>query len=131
MYSITIPKWAKIVDYRTMNDAKKRAAVEGNKLAQAEWMREESNEFYEAIFTGDKNEIFDEAMGLIRTAQHFNKSKRVMDYWRKVRPDVKLVFANECDFIDAFKKWKQKKLQKGQAKDVEPEHLIRFARLKW
>jgi len=131
MFAITIPKWAKIVDYRTMTDAKKRVAVEGNKFVQAEWMREEVNEFYEAVYIGDKAEIFDEAMGLIRTAQHFHKSKRVMDYWRKVRPDVKLVFANEDDFINAFKKWKQKKLQKGQAKDVEPEHLIRFARLKW
>jgi predicted RNA-binding protein with EMAP domain len=41
-------------------------------------MNEEISEFYEAIYLNDKNEILDEAMGLIRTAQQFSGSKRVM-----------------------------------------------------
>ena len=49
-------------------------AVAGNKLFQYEWMREEVNEFYEAIHLQDIEEIQDEAIGLIRTFQHFQDS---------------------------------------------------------
>ena len=52
-------------------------------------MKEEINEFYEAIFLQDKNEILDEAIGLIKTAQRFSDSKRVMAWWSKVKDDVK------------------------------------------
>ena len=41
-------------------------------------MIEEINEFYEAVNSEDEDEILDEAMGLIRTAQQFQDSKRVM-----------------------------------------------------
>ena len=74
---IKIPKWVTIVNYRTMDNDKKMHAVAGNKLFQYEWMREEVNEFYEAIHLQDIEEIQDEAIGLIRTFQHFQDSIHV------------------------------------------------------
>lgn len=74
---IKIPSWVSIIDYRTMNDEKKSLTVAGNKKFQYEWMVEEVNEFYEAIHLQDISEIRDEAIGLIRTFQHFQESKRV------------------------------------------------------
>jgi hypothetical protein len=50
-----------------MTGEKKIQAVNGNKLLQYEWMKEEINEFYEAIYLEDIEEIHDEAIGLIRT----------------------------------------------------------------
>jgi len=47
-----------------MTDEKKKAAVDGDKNSQYEWMVEEINEFYEAVNNGDMEEIKDEAMGL-------------------------------------------------------------------
>ena len=61
---ITIPEWE---NYRTMTADKKTQAVNGSKLCQYEWMKEEVNEFYEAIYLEDNDEIQDEAIGLIRT----------------------------------------------------------------
>jgi hypothetical protein len=62
---------------KTMTAEKKTHAVNGNKLFQHEWMIEEVNEFYEAIYLEDIDEIRDEAIGLIRTFQQFQDSKRV------------------------------------------------------
>jgi hypothetical protein len=126
---IAIPKWAKITDYRTMTDEKKRLAVLGAKKYQLEWMNEEINEFYEAIHLNDKTEILDEAMGLIRTAQHFSGSRRVISKWLKVRSDVEKVFSSKQIFLKTFRKWKARKLKKGQAKDVVAEDLMKFAKL--
>ena len=92
-------------------------------------MKEEINEFYEAIYLQNKNEILDEAIGLIRTAQQFQNSKRVMNLWKKVSYDVKKVLSNKKDFNLAFIKWKHKKTLKGQAKGVTAENLISFAKL--
>ena len=78
---IQIPSWVSILNYRTMTDDKKTNAVLGNKLCQYEWMKEEVNEFYEAIFLQNMEEIRDEAMGLIRTVQQFQDSKRVVSLW--------------------------------------------------
>jgi hypothetical protein len=86
-------------------------------------MKEEVNEFYEAIHLQDIEEIRDEAIGLIRTFQQFKGSRRVVALWKKVRKDVLLVFPTRKIFLEAFTKWHKKKLQKNQAKDVVPEDL--------
>ena len=129
MNTITIPKYAKIKIYRTMTKEKKNLAVQGRKLIQLEWMKEEINEFYEAIYLEDKNEILDEAIGLIRTAQQFSESKRVMAWWNKVSPDVKKTLSNKKEYNKAFKEWKKKKILKGQAKGVTSKSLSDFAGL--
>lgn len=56
---IKIHKWVNIKNYRTMTSTKKKKAVEGIKKYQLEWMKEEVNEFYEAIYLNDKDEILD------------------------------------------------------------------------
>lgn len=125
---IDIPSYAKIENYRTMTPEKKTAACkEGNKIAQNEWMIEEINEFYEAVNNEDEDEILDEAMGLIRTAQQFQDSKRVMKKWELVKSDIFKVFSKKKTFIKTFKKWHHKKICKNQAIGVKPEHLIDFA----
>jgi hypothetical protein len=96
--NVTIPSWATIVNYRTMTSDKKDLAVSGNKNAQYEWMVEEVNEFYEAVHLNKKEEIRDEAMGLIRTVQQFSGSKRVVALWEKVRKDVAIVFPTRAVF---------------------------------
>ena len=128
---IKIPNWVLLKNYRTMTSEKKTNAVKGNKLFQYEWMKEEVNEFYEAIHLQDKEEIRDEAIGLIRTFQQFNDSKRVVALWKKVRKDVLTVFPTRKIFLETFTKWHKKKLLKNQAKDVLPEHLISIAKIKW
>jgi len=128
---IQIPSYVTIKNYRTMTNEKKTMAAAGNKRIQYEWMREEVNEFYEAIYLQDSEEIRDEAIGLIRTFQHFQKSKRVVALWKKVRKDVLLVFPTHQVFLETFEKWHQKKLKKNQAKDVTPYDLIEIAKMKW
>jgi len=128
---IQIPDWALITNYRTMTNEKKAKAVNGDKLIQYEWMKEEVNEFYEAIHLQDVDEIRDEAIGLIRTFQQFQHSKRVVALWKKVRKDVLLVFPTRKTFLETFAKWHHKKLLKNQAKDVVAEDLIRISKLKW
>ena len=128
---IIIPKWAKIVNYRTMDNEKKDLAVAGYEKFQIEWMLEEVNEFYEAIQLQNIDEIRDEAIGLIRTSQQFSNSKSVISLWKKVRNDVFIVFRSQKIFMDTFAKWHTKKLKKNQARDVLPQHLIDFAELKW
>jgi hypothetical protein len=128
---IQVPSWVCIVNYRTMTDAKKTDAVLGNKLCQYEWMKEEVNEFYEAVFLQNMEEIRDEAMGLIRTVQQFQDSKRVVSLWEKVRNDVVCVFPTRKIFLETFSKWHEKKLKKKQAMDVTAKNLIHIAGLKW
>lgn len=128
---IEIPSWVSIVNYRTMTNEKKNSATSGNKLYQYEWMKEEVNEFYEAIYLQDIDEIRDEAIGLIRTFQQFKESKRVEALWKKVRNDVVNVFSTRKIFLETFAKWHEKKLKKNQAKDVVSEDLIKLAKLKW
>ena len=128
---IQIPSWVSIVNYRTMTDAKKTDAVLGNKLCQYEWMKEEVNEFYEAVFLQNMEETRDEAMGLIRTVQQFQDSKRVVSLWEKVRNDVVSVFPTRKLFLETFTKWHEKKLKKKQAMDVAAKDLIHLAGLKW
>lgn len=128
---ITIPDWVSIDNYRTMTNEKKTHAVNGNKLFQYEWMKEEVNEFYEAIHLEDIEEIRDEAIGLIRTFQQFHDSKRVVSLWKKVRKDVVYVFPTHGIFIEAFGKWHKKKLQKNQANGVTPEELLRISKIKY
>ena len=72
-------------------------------------MKEEINEFYEAIYLGNKDEIFDEAIGLIRTAQQFNDSKRVMAWWYKVKNDVKKILSNKKEYSGHLENGKRKK----------------------
>jgi hypothetical protein len=129
--NIEIPSWVSIVNYRTMTNEKKNNATAGNKLYQYEWMKEEVNEFYEAIYLQDIEEIRDEAIGLIRTFQQFQHSKRVVALWEKVRNDVLKVFPTRKIFIKTFAKWHEKKLKKNQAKDVVSEDLIKIANLNW
>lgn len=128
---ISIPLWVSIVNYRTMNSEKKSLAVAGNKLYQYEWMQEEVNEFYEAIHLQVIDNIRDEAIGLIRTFQHFQGSKRVENLWKKVREDVLIVFPTRKIFLETFAKWHKKKLKKNQAKDVTSEDLIKISKMKW
>jgi hypothetical protein len=128
---IAIPNWVSITDYRTMTSDKKSHAVNGNKLFQYEWMKEEVNEFYEAVYLEDIDEMRDEAIGLIRTFQQFHDSKRVVSLWKKVKIDVAAVFPTHRTFVEAFAKWHTKKLQKNQAKNVTPEELIRISSIKW
>jgi len=128
---IAIPNWVSIENYRTMTSEKKAQAADGNKLFQYEWMKEEVNEFYEAIYLEDIEEIRDEAIGLIRTFQQFQDSKRVVSLWKKVRSDVLEVFPTRRIFVEAFVKWHNKKLKKNQAKGVTPEELIHISKMKW
>jgi hypothetical protein len=128
---VKIPDWVSVINYRTMNNEKKALAVDGNKVFQYEWMKEEVNEFYEAIHLQDIEETRDEAIGLIRTFQQFHGSKRVVALWKKVRRDVSLVFPTRKIFLDTFAKWHKKKLLKNQAKDVISQDLIKIAKLKW
>jgi hypothetical protein len=128
---ITIPDWVSIKNYRTMTAEKKTQATNGSKIFQYEWMKEEVNEFYEAIHLEDIEEIRDEAIGLIRTFQQFQHSKRVVSLWKKVRKDVLCVFPTRKIFVEAFGKWHKKKLQKNQAIGVTPEELIHISKLKW
>ena len=128
---ITIPDWISIKNYRTMTTEKKIEAVNGNKLFQYEWTKEEVSEFYEAIYLEDTEEIWDEAIGLIRTFQQFQDSKRVVSLWKKVRRDVVYVFPTQRIFVEAFGKWHKKKLQKNQAIGITPEELIHISKLKW
>ena len=129
MFSIIIPDYVKIKNYRTMTKKKKKMAVKGVKKYQLEWMKEEINEFYEAIYLENENDVLDEAIGLIRTAQQFSSSKRVIYWWNKVYSDVHKVLSNKKKFNKAFIKWKYKKTLKGQAKDVKAHDLIDFANL--
>lgn len=129
MFSIIIPEYAKIKNYRTMTKNKKKNAVKGVKKYQLEWMKEEINEFYEAIYLKNENDILDEAIGLIRTAQQFSSSKRVIYWWKKVSPDIQKVFSSKKKFDKAFVKWKYKKTLKGQAKGVIAKDLIDYANL--
>ena len=99
---IKIPDWVKIYNYRTMTDEKKNLAVNGNKLYQYEWMKEEVNEFYEAVKLANNEEIRDEAIGLIRTFQQFQNSIRVVSLWKKVRKDVLIVFMTRKIFLETF-----------------------------
>ena len=128
---IKVPDWAKIVDYRTMNDDRKKCAVDGCGCCQTEWMVEEVNEFYEAVHIGDTDEIDDEAVGLIRTYQQFRSSPNVVALWEKVRNDVREVFSTRVSFERAFEKWHIKKLKKKQALDVTAQQLIDIADLRW
>jgi hypothetical protein len=128
---ITIPDWVSINNYKTMTAEKKTHASNGNKLFQYEWMKEEVNEFYEAIYLEDIEEIRDEAIGLIRAFQQFQGSKRVVSLWEKVRKDVLVVFPTRRIFVETFVKWHKKKLQKNQAHGVTPEDLIQISKLKW
>ena len=120
-----------MASYRTMTEEKKTHAVNGNKVFQYEWMKEEVNEFYEAIDLEDIEETRDEAIGLIRAFQQFHDSKRVVSVWKKVRRDVVDVFPTRLIFIEAFGKWHKKKLQKNQAIGVTADELIRISKLKW
>ena len=129
MDKIEIPNFAKIKNYRTMNKTKKDLAVEGNKKYQLEWMKEEINEFYEAINNQDEAEILDEAIGLIRAAQQFSESKRVLFWWEKIHNDVKTVLSNKQKFDKAFVQWKKRKTLKKQALNVTKKSLINFAQL--
>lgn len=126
MFSITIPNYSKIKNYRTMTKNKKKLAVEGVKKYQLEWMKEEINEFYEAIYLENETEVLDEAIGLVRTAQHFSESKRVISWWKKVYPDVKKVLSDKKKFSKAFITWKHKKTIKKQAQEVTLKSLIDF-----
>jgi hypothetical protein len=128
---IIIPDWVSIKNYRTMNSEKKTQAVNGSKIFQYEWMKEEVNEFYEAVYLEDIEEIRDEAIGLIRTFQQFQDSKRVVSLWKKVRSDVVYVFPTHRIFVEAFGKWHKKKLQKKQAQGVTPEELINISKITW
>ena len=114
-----------------MTKEKKLLAVKGNKMYQYEWMKEEISEFYEAIYQKNNEEIFDEAIGLIRTYQHFYKSKRVTALWNKVRNDVISLFPNRRLFLNEFSNWHNKQLLRNQAKDVVPEDLIKIAKFMW
>jgi hypothetical protein len=126
------PEWVNIVNYRTMDDAKKKCAAEsGCHSCQTEWMREEINEFYEAILNGNRDEIEDEAMGLIRTYQQFQGCSDVVELWEQVRGDVLHVFSSRDTFESAFEKWHKKKLAKKQAIGVLAEDLIHEAGLVW
>jgi len=128
---IKIPEWAKIVDYRTMDDDRKKCAVDGCEYCQTEWMVEEVNEFYEAVHNGDTDEIEDEAIGLIRTYQQFRSCPNVVSLWEKVRNDVREVFTTRVQFEGAFKKWHSKKLLKKQALDVTAQQLIDIGGWSW
>jgi chorismate mutase len=109
-----------------MTNGKKDKAVAGNKVAQYEWMVEEVNEFYEAIHLNNMEEIRDEAMGLIRTVQQFQDSKRVVSLWKKVKRDVSRVFPSRKIFLETFAKWHAKKLAKNQALGVVADDLLRI-----
>ena len=94
-------------------------------------MKEEVNEFYKAIYLQDIEEIRDEAIGVIRTFQQFQHSKRVVALWEKVRNDVRKVFPTRKIFIKTFAKWHEKKRKKNQDNDVVSEDLIQIANLNW
>ena len=145
MSSIKIPKFANIKHYRTMTKEKKNLAIviigknkpsqkdQTKFLAIEEGINKEKNKtkksrreaavakkarFNVLRIYRNKDEIFDEAIGLIRTAQQFNDSKRVMAWWYKVKNDVKKILSNKKEYNRAFREWKKKKTLKSQAKGV-------------
>ena len=126
MSSIQIPYWVNIVNYRTMTNEKKNLAVSGNKNMQYEWMKEEVNEFYEAIHLQNLEEIRDEAIGLIRTVQQFNQSLRVLAMWKKVKKDVASVVPTRKIFLETFSKWHEKKLAKHACRFTRSRNLKRI-----
>jgi hypothetical protein len=94
-------------------------------------MIEEINEFYEAISIGKKDEIEDEAIGLIRTYQQFHQVPEIVELWYKVRNDVLQIFHSRELFDSAFLIWHDKKLKKKQAMGVTSQQLIDVAQLQW
>jgi len=121
---IDIPDWVKIKDFRTMDVVKKQCAVDGCEHCQIEWMIEEINEFYEAVSDGNKDDIEDEAIGLIRTYQQFQNISGVLELWKKVRNHVLEVFSTRDNFDMVFEKWHSKKRKKNQAIGVTAQQLI-------
>jgi len=111
------PAGIKTKDFRTMTERKKEAAVQGDKSAQAEWAVEEVSEFYSAVEDGNISEIREEAMGLLRLAQHWPDNADVRLTVRKVIKDINKVFPTKESFNEAFDKWKAAKIKKGQAQE--------------
>ena len=111
------PAGIKTKDFRTMTEGKKEAAVQGDKSAQAEWAVEEVSEFYSAVEGGNISEIREEAMGLLRLAQHWPDNADVRLTVRKVIKDINKVFPTKESFNEAFDKWKAAKIKKGQAQE--------------
>ena len=111
------PAGIKTKNFRTMTERKKEAAVQGDKSAQAEWAVEEVSEFYSAVEGGNISEIREEAMGLLRLAQHWPDNADVRLTVRKVIKDINKVFPTKESFNEAFDKWKAAKVKKGQAKE--------------
>ena len=111
------PAGIKTKNFRTMTERKKEAAVQGDKSAQAEWAVEEVSEFYSAVEDGNISEIREEAMGLLRLAQHWPDNADVRLTVRKVIKDINKVFPTKESFNEAFDKWKAAKVKKGQAKE--------------
>jgi hypothetical protein len=111
------PAGIKTKNFRTMTERKKEAAVQGDKSAQAEWAVEEVSEFYSAVEDGNISEIREEAMGLLRLAQHWPDNADVRLTVRKVIKDINKVFPTKESFNEAFDKWKAAKIKKGQAQE--------------
>ena len=72
----------------------------------------------DAPFGGFKHSgIREEAMGLLRLAQHWPDNADVRLTVQKVIKDINKVFPTEESFNEAFDKWKAAKVKKGQAKE--------------
>ena len=72
-------------------------------------------------------EVYDEAIGLIRTAQQFKNNPYVQVLYNHVLNDLKRVFNTEELFRKEFDKWKKKKTIKGQAKGVTADSLLSWS----
>ena len=100
--------------YRTMDDNKKTLAILGHVPSQREWMREEINEFREAIHLGNREEIIDECFGLLRTAQQFPITLEMLLEEAFFISSVMFM----CDLDREYAKFAAKKHAKGQASDM-------------
>ena len=72
---------------------------------------EEVSEFYSAVEGGNISEIREEAMGLLRLAQHWPDNADVRLTVQKVIKDINKVFPTEESFNEAFDKWKAAKVK--------------------
>jgi len=133
----TITPKVNISNYRTMDNASKKDALNGVKEAQKRWVQEEIAEFYEAVEQYNKgldtfsskgvnkgkatmDDVIDETLGIFRTVQMFPEfSDVILPYM----DDLKLALSS-FDRKEGYKIYKAKKDAKGQAVEMTYENLF-------
>lgn len=106
--------------YRTMTPNKKTLALLGHVSEQEEWMREEIQEFLEAMHLNNRADIIDEGLGLLLTAQAFpNTLALLKPYEFYVQTLMHMIH-----LPTEYAKFAAKKHAKGQASSMTLEGLV-------